>query len=142
VSSHNHAALWIDHHEAHVVFFNADDAEEHIIHAPKTQEHIHSKAGSPSGTHLRGNIEFFGKVAETLAPAHAILVLGPSEAKTEFVVFVDKHNHHVRDAIVGVESAQHMTNKQLLAEARRYFKAADRLNPVFDLTSGKGVGSH
>ncbi len=142
MSLYNHAALWIDHSDAHVVFFNADDVEEHIVHAPETSQHIHAKAGSPSGTHLHGNVAFFEKVAGILAPARSILMLGPSEAKTEFAAFLDHHRRPIRDAIVGIRNAQRMTDKQLVAEARRHFRAADRLDPVADLTAGKGVGTH
>ena len=142
VTLHHHAALWIDHHEAHIVYFNTDDMEEHVVHAPKSSQHIHSKAGSASGTHLHGNAEFFGQVADMLAPARSILILGPSEAKSEFVAFLDRQGLGVRKAIAGIRGAQQMTDRQLVAEARRFFKASDRLNPVSDLTAGKGAGTH
>ncbi len=142
MSAYNHAVLWIDHRDAHVAFFSSDHVEEHVIHAPKTAEHIHSKAGSASGTHQHGNKEFFGKVAETLAPARSILVLGPSDTKTEFVSYLDQRKSPVRNAVVGIVAAERMTDKQLIAKARHYFKAVDRLNPVVDLTAGKGVGTH
>lgn len=141
MSAHNHAVIWIDHHDAHVIFFDAEEMDERIIHAPPTAGHIHSKAGSPSGTHTRPNSAFFEEVAEALLPARAVLVIGPSEAKTEFVAYLDHNKHPLHHNIVDVRAAQRMTDKQIVAEARRYFKAADRLNPVFDLTAGKGVGA-
>jgi len=43
--SHYHCVVWIDHHEAHVIEFNPDDAEASIVHPKSKHEHLHHKRG-------------------------------------------------------------------------------------------------
>jgi hypothetical protein len=41
MTEHNHAVLWIDHHEARVFHFNADDVERLLIRPDNPHVHIH-----------------------------------------------------------------------------------------------------
>lgn len=127
MTKHYHAVAWIDHHEARVVYFSADEADETIVHAPHQNHHIHSKAGSPSGTHLVGDPFFFRKVADALAAAKEIYIVGPAAAKAEFMAFLRCHAAAALPAVIGVETMDKVTDNELVALARRYFKAADRM---------------
>jgi stalled ribosome rescue protein Dom34 len=129
VTAHYHAVIWIDHHEAHVCHFNADQADEAVVHATHSPRHLHSKAGSVSGTHVTDEPEFYRDVAGAVADAHAILIAGPSSAKTEFVKYLHRHAPGTFDRIGGIETMALVTDNQLLAEARRYFSKADRMRP-------------
>ncbi len=42
--SSNHAVIWIDHHEAHVMFLSKDASEAEIIKSKSTHTHLHHKA--------------------------------------------------------------------------------------------------
>jgi hypothetical protein len=66
-------------------------------------------------------------VAEALRGAKEILVCGPGQAKLELIRHVHKHDHDVEASIVGVETVDHPSDGQLVAYARKYFKAADRM---------------
>lgn len=127
--THYHAVLWIDHHEARVIHFNADTAEEEHIRPDGAPHHLHVKAGSHSGTHIEDEPKFYRDVAAALSDAHEVLVTGPSTAKAEFVKHVHKHAPHLMERIAGIETLDHVTDNQLLAEARRYFKQNDRTRP-------------
>jgi stalled ribosome rescue protein Dom34 len=129
LTAHYHAVIWIDHHEARVCHFNEDQADETVVHAAHSPRHLHSKAGSPSGTHVTDEPEFYHDVTETVADAQEILIAGPSSAKTEFVKYLHKHASGTFDRVSGIETLAHMTDNQLLAEARRYFSQADRMRP-------------
>ena len=48
--------------------------------------------------------------------------MGPSTAKLELVKHVHKHDHQLVGRIIGVETADHPTDKQIVAHARAYFK--------------------
>jgi hypothetical protein len=126
---HYHAVVWIDHHEAHVVAFNADDADETTIHPAHPPRHLHHTAGSAAGTHERGEASYYRSVVEALGDAKEFLVTGPSTAKTEFVSWLRDHAPKLVDRLCGVETLQSMSEKQLVAEARRFFKRADRMRP-------------
>src|SRR5450432_2798662 len=120
-----HAAVWIDHAEAKI--FHVDDPSfdpktihphHHVKrHAQTTAEHDHPA----DATH------FFHEVAQALADAQEILVVGPGSAKLELIKHVHKHEHALEPKIVGVETSDHPTDGQLAAHARQYFHAADRL---------------
>lgn len=127
--THYHAVLWIDHREARVIHFNADTSEEERIHPADAPRHLHVKAGSASGTHVEDEPKYYSDVAAALSDAHEVLVTGPSSAKTEFLKHVHKHAPHLMERIAGIETLDRVTDNQLLAEARRYFKQNDRKRP-------------
>ncbi len=129
MTAHYHAAIWIDHHEAHVIHFNADESDADIIHSTHSPGHLHSKVGSPSGTHVRDEPDFYRELAGAIETAQAILIVGPSSAKTEFVKYLHKHAPVTFERISGIETMDRVSDKQLVAEARRYFASADRMHP-------------
>jgi stalled ribosome rescue protein Dom34 len=129
LAAHYHAVIWIDHHEAHVFNFNADQADEKIVHAVHSPRHLHTKAGSASGTHVTDEPEFYRDVAASVRDAQEILIAGPSSAKTEFVKYLHVHAPATLGRVSGIETMDRVTDNQLLAEARRYFSAADRMRP-------------
>ena len=77
-------------------------------------------------TDARGGYRFDGVAAE-LDRVDSILIVGPASAKHEFVKFVHEHHRSLASKIVGVETADHPTGKEIVAHARRYFKASDRM---------------
>ena len=64
-----------------------------------------------------------------LGEAKEFLVVGPSTAKTEFVTWLHGHSPALAGRLFGVEPLQHMSDGQIVAEARRFFKRADRIRP-------------
>jgi hypothetical protein len=127
--AHYHAIVWLDHHEARIIHFNIDAADEKVVHPADPPRHLHVKAGSASGTHVTDEPEFYRDVAATLADAHEILIVGPSTAKTEFIKYLHKHAQSTADRVTGIETLARVTDPQLLAEARKFFTRADRMRP-------------
>ena len=132
MSSHYHAVLWLDHHEARIIHFNANDSDAERVRPADPPRHLHVKAGSPSGTHITDEPPFYRQVAAALSDAHEILITGPSTAKTEFVKYLRKRAAATWQHVVGVETLDHPTYGELLAEASRFFARADRLRPQLD----------
>ena len=128
-AAHYHAVVWLDHHEARIIYFNADDTDEKIVHPAHPPRHLHHTAGSPAGTHDRGEPAYYRDVADALADAPAFLITGPSTAKTEFVTWLRSEAPHMIERLAAVETLPHVTDRQLVAEARRFFKGADRTRP-------------
>jgi len=129
VASHYHAIVWIDHHQARVIYFDADDANEETIHPDHPPRHLHHGSGSPSGTHERGEASYYRDVADAIGEAKAILVAGPSTAKVEFLTWLKAHMPQLVERLAGPETLSPMSDGQLVAAARRYFKHADRMRP-------------
>jgi len=124
--SHFHAVVWIDHSEAHVLHFTREDVEKKLVHG-KPHQHLHHKRGSETSGHAAEDQAYFHKVAESLAGAHEILVVGPANAKTELVKHLKSHDKALGDKVVAVETVDHPSDGQLLAYARKHFRAIDRM---------------
>ena len=76
------------------------------------------------------NEQFLHAVAQALETAGEILVVGPGTAKLELLKHVQRHHRALADKIVGVETVDHPTDKQLVSLARKYFQAEDRMRGV------------
>jgi stalled ribosome rescue protein Dom34 len=75
------------------------------------------------------DVEFFKRIITDLTGLHAILVVGPSGAKAEFVNYIREKHPPLNKAIVGLETVDHPSERQLLKLAHSYFKIADRIMP-------------
>jgi stalled ribosome rescue protein Dom34 len=126
---HYHAVIWIDHREARVFHFSPTDSDKLTIRPDDPTKHIHHKANSIGSGHAAEDQNFLEAVAKSVADAHAILITGPANAKTELVKHIHKHEPQLMKAIVGIESADHPTDAELVAHARRYFKVEDLMLP-------------
>jgi hypothetical protein len=56
------------------------------------------------------------------------LVAGPASAKTELVAHIEREQPNLFKRISGVETMDHPTDGALVAFARRFFKADDRMH--------------
>ena len=59
--------------------------------------------------------------------ADAVLITGPANAKTELVKHIHQHEPGKMKAIAGVETVDHPSDGSLVAYARKYFSAFDRM---------------
>ena len=126
---HDHVVVWMDHHEAHVQSFTRDESDSTFVEARGKHCQVHHRKGSIDGAKASEDQEFFSRVGQFVENAHEILVVGPAQAKTEFVKYLQHHRPLLAKRIVGVETADHPTEGQLLDYARRFFRAADRMLP-------------
>ena len=115
-----------------MVHFNADEVDVKVIHPPHPPRHLHHRAGSASGTHDRGGADYFRAVSDAMGDAEAFLVLGPSTAKTEFTTWLQETMPHAWKQIFGVQAAPKMSDRELAATARQFFKSADLMRPRID----------
>lgn len=127
MSTHYHAVVWIDHKVAKVVHFNADSSEPVLVHSSDPQTHLHHKANSNDSGHAAVDRKFLEHVAAALAKSGAILIVGPASAKTELHNHLKQAHPAIAARISAVESIDHPTDGQLLAHARHFFKADDRM---------------
>ena len=125
--SHYHAVLWMDHAEARV-FHVTKDASERIVLHPHAHHHAHQH-GMRNKAHTECPQDFLHTVVEAMQGAQEWLVTGPGDAKHEFVRHVESHDPQFRGRIVGVEGADHPTDGQIIAHARKAFERIDRMRP-------------
>jgi stalled ribosome rescue protein Dom34 len=133
--SHYHAVVWLDHRSAHVLHLGPDDVEALHVHAKGSAhllehaKHIHHRAGTRTGNHAPDNPTYFNDVITALGSARDWLIVGPGSAKQDFMRFLREHRSEMLERVVGVESADHPTDPQIAASARRYFLGSDRIRP-------------
>lgn len=122
-----HAVVWIDHREAKVFHFDRDHADGMTIKSSKNFDQAHKHAGTIGGLRTPIDEKFLHEVVEGLKDAEEWLIVGPGNAKDEFAKHVRHHDQLLADRIIGVEAADHPTDGQIVALARKFFKAADRM---------------
>ena len=123
-----HAVIWIDHNEARVFHVHPEAADETTVLAPQHHIHRHPKGRGEAREHPDDEHRFFREVARALDGVDAILIVGPSSAKLEFLRYLHAEEHALARHVVGVETSDHPTDGQIIARARSYFKASDRMN--------------
>ena len=124
---HFHAILWIDHREAKVYEFDADDTQRFVIRAEgDPAHHLHHKAGSIGSGHANDDEHYFHSIAAVLAPVGEVLVVGPGSGKMAFMTYLRARDPRVAAKVVGVETVDHPTDGEVVAFARKHFKATDR----------------
>jgi stalled ribosome rescue protein Dom34 len=126
---HYHAVIWIDHREARVFHFSPSDVERLVLHPDHPTRHIHHKANSIGSGHASADHDYLHAVAESIADAGAVLITGPANAKTELVEHISLHDPKLTKVIAGVETLDHPSDAQLVAYARKYLMATDRMQP-------------
>ena len=119
---HFHAIVWIDHLQARIFHLGLSGTDEIILHPHMPTRHIHHKANSRDSGHAHESGEFLNHVLDAVSDAGEILILGPSGAKTELAKYIREQNPDVGDRVIGVEAADHPTDGQIVAYAKRHFK--------------------
>ena len=118
--SHSHAVVWTDHQSAQVLQFDAAHMQ-----AKKIRTHTHYTR--QHGSTVRTEHEFFGEVCAALEGIAEVLVTRTHIALADFRHYADKHRPHTAARIVGYEVADHPSENELVAAARKYFLKHDRM---------------
>jgi stalled ribosome rescue protein Dom34 len=117
-------AVFIDHHEARVFHVALGGIDESALMAPRHHVHRHPKGGTAEHNHPEDIHHFFADVAKVLEGAEAILLLGPSTAKIEFLRYLHEHCPAIEPHVVGIETVDHPTDRQMIAHVKAYFGVA------------------
>ena len=122
-----HAIVWLDHLHATVIDFSLDASDTIEIRSQSAVRQIHRKSGIPGSGHTPDDVEFFDGVTKALDDVREVLITGPGTAKVAFTRYVEQRHPGLARRVVGTETLDHPTERELLAYARRYFKRIDQL---------------
>jgi stalled ribosome rescue protein Dom34 len=125
--THYHAVVWLDHAEARIFAFNAEDAQEATLHPDHPHVHLHHKAGVTGAGKSGLEATFARQIVDALTDFGEILIVGPGSAKTELSTYIGQHDQKLKSKVVGIETVDHPSDGQIVAFARKYFRAADRM---------------
>jgi len=125
--SRYHAVVWIDHVQAHVIHFSPDEVEQFVVRPHHPHHKVHSSAGTLGDGRAPVDKDYFHRVAQALLCAEEILVVGPSQAKLHLLKHIHVYEAALVPKLIGLETVDHPTDAQLVAYARKYFRAKDRM---------------
>ena len=121
--------LWIDHRKA-VIVLVTDEGEETRLVESNMEKHVRFASGSSEdgsaestrdrqfASHLDA---YYDKVIASIRDAESILIFGPGEAKGELEKRLE--NKELGERIVGIETVDKMTDRQIAARVRQHFPA-------------------
>ena len=128
------AGLWIDHRKALIVMVS-DEGEATRLVESNVERHVRYSGGAHSGAshesrpgtgedtrerHFEGQLsKYYEEVIACIRDAEAILIIGPGEAKGELKARLERDGFGAR--IVGVETVDKMTDRQIAAKVRERF---------------------
>jgi hypothetical protein len=130
MAAHYHAVVWIDHHEARVFHFNADEVATLVLRPDHPTRHIHHKSNVTGSGRAAEDQDFLHQVTAAIADAGAVLITGPANAKTALVKHIHRHDPQLIERLAGIETVDHPSDAALVAHARHYFKSEDRMQPA------------
>ena len=120
--THFHAIVWIDHAQAKVFHIGLSGEDEIVLHPHLPTRHLHHKANSIGSGHAGFDKEFFAQVMNAISDAGEILIIGPAGAKTELAKYLREQHPTIGERIVAVEAADHPTDPEIVAYAKRHFR--------------------
>ena len=97
------------------------DQDETVVHAKDQHQRVHSRKSAHGGHRSQADHHFFDDVAQALAGAHEILLIGPAQTKQEFAAYLRDKYPQLGKSIVAVENADHPSDAEILGYARRHF---------------------
>ncbi len=119
---HFHAIVWIDHEQARIFHVGLSGTDQIDLHPHLQTRHIHHKANSIGAGHVHEDRELMNGVADAVSDAGEILIIGPAGAKTELAKYLREHKPRIGERIVGVEAADHPSDRQIVALAKKHFR--------------------
>jgi len=117
-------AIWIDHEQARV--FQVTEGSFETLTVPSATHHVHrhpKDQETKTRNHPQDELRFFDEVARALEGADEILIMGPSVTKLHFLRHAQRHAPDLASRVVGLETADHPSDRQLIAHVRHYFHA-------------------
>ena len=139
------AGMWIDHREANIVFLSQGGEETKQIKS-NVEKQLRRSGDSASDESLQarrvpasdrrekgymGHLSnYYEEVVSATRGAESIFIFGPGEAKGELRKHFHKHN--LCELIVGFETADKMTKRQVTEKVRDFYVAS----PAIPLTNG------
>ena len=132
--------IWIDHRKTVIVSVTdtgeetsliKSDMEKHVRYSGAAQE---DSAEDQRDTRFTGHLnQYYDHIVSCIRDAESILILGPGEAKVELAKRLEKQA--LSERVVGIETVDKMTDRQIAARVRRQFSQRSRRNKMPPVSS-------
>lgn len=117
----HHAVVWIDHRSATVIHFDRETENVTEVVSKHGKEHLHHKANVVGDGNMKSHNDYFVDVMNAVGTSDVILLVGPADAKKEFVKYAEIHRPSVAKFIVKVETMDRALPGELIDHARHFF---------------------
>ncbi len=133
----NKVGLWLDHKKAVIVEIKGDESETIEIFS-KVEKLPSRQKGAPTNEPYEAHLvqgddilerefkehihRYYDDIISHLKDFEAIYIFGPSEAKIELEKRIQEKHKNLKQAIKQVEAADKMTNPQIAAKVRDFFR--------------------
>jgi hypothetical protein len=124
----NNAGLWVDKANAVIVLLNSDGEEIKHIDSD-TRNHPHSNEVADD---IRLSVEkeylkqYYDEIIECVSEAESVFIFGPGEAKDQLKKRFEASDYSGKTVIV--ETADKMTEPQIVAKVNKHFHYKNRTN--------------
>src|SRR5258706_11442906 len=128
--SHSLAIVWLDSKQAHVYRFSAEDVEQQRIDAHHPFRTLHHKAGVIGAGRPQHDLDYFDRIVDAMRGADKWMLVGPDSARKELLRHVETHISWLKEKLVGIETMDRPTDRELIDHARRLFGVTDPMRPL------------
>jgi stalled ribosome rescue protein Dom34 len=116
--------IWMDHSHANLIEFSRESMETKVVESEFTAESKENSLGKSE--HVMHNkeqhqqLDFYKKLSEVIRNYEAVLLFGPTDAKSELSNFLEA-DHRFEKISIKTQSADKLTEPQQHALVREYF---------------------
>src|SRR5579863_9078267 len=99
----HHTLVWIDHQQAKIFDFTADDDEHVVVRSTHPHQHLHHKANARDSGHVKVDTAFLKDVVQAIGSAESVLICGPANARHELAAWIKQSDPRLAACIRAVE---------------------------------------
>lgn len=121
-----HAVLWMDHRQALLIGLAPNLSQRKMI---RNEHHQHRDRES-LGVRTERDRVYFAAIAEMLGETPEVLLLGAGPGRVDFLAWLKAHHPEQARHVLGNKAWDYDSDDELVKEAHRFFKAADRMLPA------------
>jgi hypothetical protein len=122
MSAHLHVIVWIDHSQARIFHLGLSDNDGLVLYPYSSARHVRNQASPAERGYADPKALYFAQITEVIREGGDILILGPSTAKVELARYIRRRSSETADHIVALEAADRLTDDDLLAYGRVFFR--------------------
>ena len=123
--------IWMDHQTAHIIEFTTDPIETTTVESKFTHQEkeqtLHRSENLMHNKEQHEEADYYKSLGEIIRNYNDVVLLGPTEAKTELFNFLRK-DHRFAEIVIEIKQTDKMTENQQHAFVRDYFSKRLFLN--------------
>ncbi len=119
-----YAGVWLDNDKAIIISKTLeDDSSDYIIQDKLKAGETHSGGSEHTMNNAKqtDSLKYFKSLSHLLLKYDEILVFGPGKAQEQFQHHL-QHDAQFKTKQISIENAEHLTDPQMIAKVRDFFK--------------------